>query len=396
MSWKDDLAKKALELDRLFKPLHELEVKNAYQSIADEQKRLEHQAKDAIVNVSSTYGAAIEAIEKSLERQNHLKYHSRAMDQLTGAHGALAQYLASQDKFDVFQQAQRSMTFGWRDQIAAYQGPGPLQQYAAELALKSHSSSIAEVALLAQERLNRVPWTLDGTKVFLAGYLPEARASFTTLAERYRDLISSFLQQEDFMTSFPPIVSGGPPVEIYTNVRALDALSGQRHQEEDSGFELEVSGNIDDEIEASLEALLSEMKPGVSVMLRGARDALGSGNPDRGRHVTVSLRELFSHVLHTIAPDKEVKEWVTDPNHLKDGRPTRAARVLYVCRGINHGPFTQFVASDVKASIDLIDLFQRGTHEVASVYSDYQLRTLVIRTESALRFLLLTWRALGR
>ena len=73
-----------------------------------------------------------------------------------------------------------------------------------------------------------------------------------------------------------------------------------------------------------------------------------------------------------------------------DGRPTRAARVLYICRGINHGPFTDFISADVKANIECINLFQRGTHELLITFSEHQIKTLVVRTESLLRFLLLT------
>lgn len=191
----------------------------------------------------------------------------------------------------------------------------------------------------------------------------------------------------------PPIVSSGPPVEVFTNAGILEALFRPIKQEQSADFEIEASRAIENEIEASLDDLLSALNSDFHRLLQGAKDALRSGNPDRARHITSSLRELFTHVLHTIAPDLEVMEWSSDPTHFHDGRPTRSARVLYVCRRINHGPFTQFMSADVKASLDLINMFQRGTHEIASGFTEGQLRLLVVRTESLLRFLLLTHRA---
>jgi hypothetical protein len=106
----------------------------------------------------------------------------------------------------------------------------------------------------------------------------------------------------------------------------------------------------------------------------------------------VSLRELVTHVLDAIAPSKEIQTWTRDPSHFHDERPTREARVLFVCRGVNHGPFSKFVSADVRATIEFIGLFQRGTHELAVSFSEVQLRALVTRAEALLRFLLLTSR----
>lgn len=394
MSWEDDLTKRALEFERMLKPLHEFGRHYELQRVVEEQLQRERFVIPSLGEMASEYSRAIEAIDTSIWQKAQMESHSKALEQLAGTHGALAQYFASQQSIGAIAQAQASLEAGWRKQIAAYQEPGPLQAYAAELALKAHSAAIVETGFLAQERLSRVPWEyLHDTTQLKAHDLSAARASFTILSEHYSELMRSFGNREDLITMVPPIVSSGPPVEVFTNAGVLAALFRPIKQAKSSDFEIEASSDIENEVEASLDDLLSALNSDFRRLLQGARDALGSDNPDRARHITSSLRELFTHVLHTMAPDLEVKEWSSDPTHFHDGRPTRAARVLYVCRRINHGPFAQFMGTDVKASLDLINMFQRGTHEVASGFTSGQLRLLVVRTESLLRFLLLTHRA---
>lgn len=44
-------------------------------------------------------------------------------------------------------------------------------------------------------------------------------------------------------------------------------------------------------------------------MWQGAKSALNStDNPDYARHCAVSLRELFTHVIHRLSPDDEIKK----------------------------------------------------------------------------------------
>ena len=71
--------------------------------------------------------------------------------------------------------------------------------------------------------------------------------------------------------------------------------------------------------------------------------------------------------------------------------PTRQARLLFICRGVNHDPFRRFVNKDVSAHLELIQILQRGTHELSIGLTYEQLRALVVRTESLLRFILVIW-----
>ena len=76
--------------------------------------------------------------------------------------------------------------------------------------------------------------------------------------------------------------------------------------------------------ERTLEDRLGEINSGFPGVLQGARAALNTDNPERARHVTVSLRELVGRVLHQFAPNDEVKTWSTNPSDYDDkGKLTR-------------------------------------------------------------------------
>ena len=97
---------------------------------------------------------------------------------------------------------------------------------------------------------------------------------------------------------------------------------------------------------------------------------------------TSRLRELFTHILHKLAPDKEFFEWNQDETNLYDGRPTRKGRLLYIYRNINHPPFVKFLNYDISAAISFLELIQKGTHSIEKPYDDRQLKALLIRMES--------------
>ena len=127
-------------------------------------------------------------------------------------------------------------------------------------------------------------------------------------------------------------------------------------------------------------------------MYEGARDAVHGDNPDRGRHLLVSLRELLSHLLRKIAPDERVLTWIPkdSDNWLHKGRPTRKARLHYLCREIKYGPMDDFVVSDTKATIKFVEVFNR-IHQPEVELSDKQLHALLHRTESFVTFIVQIW-----
>ncbi|MDB5008985.1 MAG: hypothetical protein JWP45_3378 [Mucilaginibacter sp.] len=122
-------------------------------------------------------------------------------------------------------------------------------------------------------------------------------------------------------------------------------------------------------------------------MWHGAIHALKSDNPDKIRHFITSLRELFTHVLHILAPDDAFARWDTATAHYDNGKPTREGRLLFICRNMDgsNATFAKFMKNDVDSAISLIKMFQSGTHKIKSDYSSKELELIMLRAELSLR-----------
>ena len=136
--------------------------------------------------------------------------------------------------------------------------------------------------------------------------------------------------------------------------------------------------------ERSLENGLLRVEPGLLNLLQGARLALSTPNPDRPRHVIVSLRELVTHVLHLLALDARIQNWNSDPDCYHNGRPTRRTRLLYIYRNINSGPLSKSVGAHVTWALTLMDELNAESHAITSRLTEQELQVLVVETESLL------------
>jgi len=215
-------------------------------------------------------------------------------------------------------------------------------------------------------------------------------SSIAHVAASYGNLAESLREISD-ITRLPAFVLPGATREIYTTSFALETLRPWDDRDEDEAeteiqlvaeAELETSGSI---------ALLQQVDPGLARPYIGARDALYGNNADRARHILSSLRELWNHLLRRLAPDDLVAAWIPVVSNQKDllheGKPTRRARVLYVCRELNNDPLTDFLMHDTRALVKMIELFNR-VHELETALTDEQLRAILLRTDSWLMYIL--------
>lgn len=173
------------------------------------------------------------------------------------------------------------------------------------------------------------------------------------------------------------------PLEVF---RALDldaALPGSAQdlaKDERAG----IASATSDELEATLVGV----DPELLVLLKGARAATRSENPDKARHVCVSLRELLGHVLRQLAPDAQVVAWTKDPEHFHEGRPTRKARIHYLYDAVAEPALKKFIAADIRAALELFDALSAGTHVANLGASAVALTILLHRAEGVLLLLL--------
>jgi len=232
------------------------------------------------------------------------------------------------------------------------------------------------------------PITADnlGSRIYLTGDSKNYLASsFAEFSQGYASFIKSYEYNPLVYTQFNPSISKIVPSEYFLGANLLEAISvdGEITVEEE-----ELKAEIQYENEILLRTYLSKINPGLFKMWKGAIEAYHSDNSDKVRHFSASLRELFTHVLHQLAPDPAVKKWTSDHSLFHQGKPTRKARLLYICRNITSDPFNTFVNQDIDTTISFIDIFQKGTHEIEPTYNQNQLVTIKSKAESTLKFLL--------
>ena len=214
----------------------------------------------------------------------------------------------------------------------------------------------------------------------------------SNMAENYSSVVTS-VQDTARLLHLPRFALPSATREMFVTGYVLDSFHISDVTEAEPAFSehqsvVETVSEIENETSPCIE-LLSEVDPKLAQLYAGARSALRGTNPDRARHFLSSLRELWSHLMRTIAPDSEVMNWVPDNSQqlLYEGRPTRKARVLYVCRDLNDGALTKFVYSDTQAFVEFFDVLNR-VHELNPEFSDPQLHALQVRSDSYLTYVL--------
>lgn len=378
-------ASQAMEQFKRFEDLYGSSFHRITKDILAQEKLI----KSTMTPFYSSYEGIISSLQPEIERVLKLHSSNSFIDAVNQANSSIATLFSEKNSLAKLTDEVASINRHWLAEIESVKHLCSGAE-AAKLALDSHFDSIAQVSLLAQERLLNASWIdLERSAIYKTNELKCALESFSNLTENYNSLVQSFSERECDITDFPPFVSGLPPIEILTSSDLLDTISKDETEdyvEEADDLEFEIR----EDIESSLEELLNYFNPEIRRLWLGAKEAFSSTNPDRKRHIVVSLREMLTHILQGIAPDNDISKWSTEPSHYHEGRPTREARILYVCRDINHGPFAKFVNKDVESHIKFIRLFQRGTHEININYTDQQLKTLIVRAEALARFLLVT------
>lgn len=239
-------------------------------------------------------------------------------------------------------------------------------------------AALSERSIAAQVSLGRIEASDLGS---IIGIGKQARAALERdilgLSQSYSKYLQAFEARPQDYLAFPSVVAEAPPRGFFNNARLVETISVKQDL-----YEIEEeSGDV-------LEELLALIDPELVRLLRGAREAFDSDNPDRVRHTITSFRELFTQVLHHLAPDDKVRNWSTSDDDFHERRPTRKARLLYICRSINCPPFCEYVQKDVEMMVEVAGLLQKGTHQVAIPYTEKQLLALKVTLESGIRHLI--------
>jgi len=193
----------------------------------------------------------------------------------------------------------------------------------------------------------------------------------------------------DTLARLPSYALSGASREVFVTGHTLRIVSRScRTDETDDDCETDTTDWTEQESLTSIR-LLGQVDPELARTYAGAREAYESTNPDRERHVLTSLRELWLHLLRRLAPSEEVLVWIAGRGGdlLYKGQPTHRALILYICRDLDHQPMSEFVDSDAKVLLKMLDLCNH-LHGLGRELSDADLRALLLRTDSGLQYIL--------
>lgn len=259
-----------------------------------------------------------------------------------------------------------------------------LRDQVAELALKRHTSSMLSASLSALSKTMKLDSYRIGAAIQATDSFAQSLHSGLDKLTASYDRLFDFIGSKTFsIAEFAPVVTQRPPLEIFREADVLEEITIP----EDEQIPLDEREIALMPEERPLDDWLQQLDPNLRHLLHGARSAIRESNPELARHVTTSLRELFTYVLHRLAPDDGVRTWTNANDLYHNGRPTRRARLLYINRGINVDPLSDFVNTDIDSALTLIDALNAGTHALTSRLTDRQLRAMVDRIESLLLFL---------
>lgn len=254
------------------------------------------------------------------------------------------------------------------------------------LNIQSTLANAAEMSIFAEKSLASFPWESLGSRVDISNIAKNVIGdSFLGFSSAYSNLLTSFKLDPASFIDINPSITNLPHVEYYTGANLLEVISTDSETNEQ---EEHLISEIQTESEYSLNIYLPKVHKGLLNIWKGAVETYSSKNIDKIRHFAVSMRELFTHLLQKLAPDKEIKEWSSNPIYYYDKKPTRKARLFYICRNISNQPFNKLVEKDIDATIEFINLFQEGTHSIESNFTEPQMIALRSKAESTLRFLL--------
>ncbi|MBA7478581.1 hypothetical protein ES707_14008 [subsurface metagenome] len=258
---------------------------------------------------------------------------------------------------------------------------------ATEAILEKQVADIRKLSNFAEQALDRLSWKNIGI-LFQPTLLAQdqLRNSLLRISESYKQLCQNLEINFTVIPNLSPIVVQQPPTDFYLATHLSDVITEiQLQLTKDEETVLEINHK---RTNSFLCDALSQLDLKLLTAYQGAIDSLDSKNPDKQRHLAVSLRELFTHVLHILSPDGEFAKWNRDPANLQNGKPTRRGRLFYIYRKINFSPFSEFIRRDVDAALTFLKLFQKGTHKAQGSFDDQQCRALLIRMESLLYFII--------
>jgi len=350
-------------------------------------KRISEQSKEMSLLISaSTLGDTFSQLASHSLEANRLVAASELTKRISEQSKEMSRLISASTLGDTFSQlAKLSLE---ANRLVSSTGIADIKS---QLAMTSSLARALNIESLTQYSLNRLKLDGLGKSLLISKTIQVSiLENFNQLSNAYSRLVRA--RDDNFFGDLPKeLTLEQPALEVLESTSFLEIISDPTLDEQ---FEIEKNLSRNEILAkiGGVEELLLEIDKGLLTMWRGAIEALESGHEDYARHCSVSLRELLTHIIHKLSPDDEIQEWATDLKFFENGRPTRKARLLFICRAVNHDGFVDFITKDIAATIEFFTLFQRGTHQINIPYTHKQLLTLKNKVESTISFLIQTYR----
>jgi hypothetical protein len=210
--------------------------------------------------------------------------------------------------------------------------------------------------------------------------------SLSGLSGSYAEIFSSIAKEVEISRRVPDFVVTLPPRDMVVKTEIIASRSLEYNPDR-AAIDLADPAYARDDVDQ----MLAELDLELVSMLDEVYETIAGKTIGRKRHVCASLRELCTHVVHRLSPDGEVKKWNSRTEFYKDDRPVRRLRLMYICRHIANGAFTDYLNKTISMHVELLDTLNE-MHAVRPKLDDFQLRLLLTDAISMLRFLLRTGR----
>ena len=139
--------------------------------------------------------------------------------------------------------------------------------------------------------------------------------------------------------------------------------------------------NLLSEVARQLEAL----SPDLLKRWLGALFAVNERNPDAARHFSASVREILIELVDRRIVDSVVVEFSPECERTDKGSPTRREKIRYLV--LRKEGVSDIAAQEIENVVELMHLFNKGTHQNAGHFSHNDLRSMQLRVERGLKFL---------
>lgn len=215
---------------------------------------------------------------------------------------------------------------------------------------------------------------------------------------RHAEFLTSVGIDDQRMAALPPGAFAMPTLDVFVHTGAVRSVTPHEPLQEDEERESEsLRITVVEETHLFLEDTLPRMSQPFLDQYRGARARSLDRGADWWTQGSASMRKLLKGVLHTAAPNELVLPWALRNKKALDrnGRPTRATKIEWLCRSIDNDAYREFVRTELESALALITLVDAAQHVDEFPEFEQQYDWTILRVEVAIRHILVLWMTRG-